>query len=59
MALVLYHNPISTCSQKVRLALAEKGLSFESHVINFDTARTSVRVVSPAEPQRGGADPGA
>jgi glutathione S-transferase len=36
MALVLYHNPISTCSQKVRLALAEKRLSFESHVINFD-----------------------
>ena len=36
MALALYHNPISTCSQKVRLALAEKRLRFESHVINFD-----------------------
>ena len=36
MALLLYHNPISTCSQKVRLALAEKRLSFESHVIHFE-----------------------
>jgi glutathione S-transferase len=36
MALALYHNPISTCSQKVRLALAEKRLSFESHVIHFE-----------------------
>lgn len=28
--LTLHHNAISTCSQKVRLVLAEKGLSFES-----------------------------
>ncbi|MDJ0927192.1 MAG: glutathione S-transferase family protein [Gammaproteobacteria bacterium] len=30
MSPVLYHNAISTCSQKVRLALAEKGIAFES-----------------------------
>ncbi len=35
MSLVLYHNPISTCSQKVRLALAEKNLPFESRVIDW------------------------
>ncbi len=35
MSLILYHNPISTCSQKVRLALAEKGLDYVSHVVDF------------------------
>ena len=31
----LYHNPMSTCSQKVRLVLAEKQLDFESVVLNL------------------------
>lgn len=31
----LYHFGFSTCSQKVRLVLAEKGLEFESHEINL------------------------
>ena len=31
----LYHNHISTCSQKVRLVLAEKGLDFESHIVDL------------------------
>ncbi len=31
----LYHNPVSTCSQKVRLVLAEKGLSYESALIDL------------------------
>ncbi len=35
MNLVLYHSPYSTCSQKVRIALAEKGLAYESREINF------------------------
>ncbi|MBP6031098.1 MAG: glutathione S-transferase family protein [Sphingobium sp.] len=35
MSLVLYHSPISTCSQKVRLALAEKNLPFESRIMQF------------------------
>jgi len=35
MTLVLYHNPISTCSQKVRIALAEKGLEYEPHLMRF------------------------
>lgn len=32
---VLYHFPPSTCSQKVRMALVEKGVSFESRVVNL------------------------
>ncbi len=31
----LYHNQISTCSQKVRLVLAEKELDYESALINL------------------------
>ena len=31
----LYHAPISTCSQKVRLALAEKGLDYDSEFIDL------------------------
>jgi glutathione S-transferase len=31
----LYHAPISTCSQKVRLVLAEKGLAYDSHYIDL------------------------
>ncbi len=31
----LYHNGMSTCSQKVRLTLAEKGQAFESHHFNL------------------------
>jgi len=34
-ALELYHNHMSTCSQKVRLVLAEKGLEFESHLVDL------------------------
>lgn len=33
--LVLYHAWASTCSQKVRFALAEKGLEWEGHLINL------------------------
>ena len=33
--LFLYHAPISTCSQKVRLVLAEKQLEWEGKSINF------------------------
>ena len=35
MTVRLYHGNISTCSQKVRLALAEKGVSFDSVVLNL------------------------
>jgi len=35
MTLELYHAPYSTCSQKVRLVLAEKGLRYESHLVNL------------------------
>lgn len=33
--LELYHSPISTCSQKVRLVLAEKGLAWTSRLVTF------------------------
>ncbi len=35
--LELYHNHISVCAQKVRLVLAEKGLSWKGH--HFDLRR--------------------
>ena len=35
MALVLYHNDMSVCAQKVRLALAEKGLAYEARHFNL------------------------
>jgi glutathione S-transferase len=38
MSLILYHHPISTCSQKVRLMLAEKGLEYESQVVDLSRA---------------------
>ena len=31
----LYHNPLSSCSQKVRMVLAEKGLSFDDAIIDL------------------------
>jgi len=34
MTLVLYNFPQSTCSQKVRLVLWEKGLAFEDHIVD-------------------------
>jgi glutathione S-transferase len=36
--LELYHAPISTCSQKVRLVLAEKKLAWTAHEISFSKA---------------------
>lgn len=33
--IALYHNAASTCSQKVRLVLAEKGLEYRSHDIDL------------------------
>jgi glutathione S-transferase len=33
--LELYHNAVSTCSQKVRLVLEEKGLEWKSHVVDL------------------------
>ena len=37
MMLKLYNSPISTCSQKVRLCLAEKGLDWMDHRISLET----------------------
>jgi glutathione S-transferase len=35
MALTLYHNDMSVCAQKVRMALAEKGLAHEAFHLNL------------------------
>lgn len=35
MSIVLYHSPYSTCSQKVRLVLAEKKIDYTSREISF------------------------
>jgi glutathione S-transferase len=35
MTIALYHNVASTCSQKVRLVLAEKDLAYESHDVDL------------------------
>lgn len=35
MTLTLYHNDMSVCAQKVRLALAEKGLAYEGRHLNL------------------------
>ena len=36
-SLTLYHGLASTCSKKARLALYEKGVAFESRLINLQT----------------------
>ena len=41
--LTLYNWPTSTCSQKVRLVLAEKSLSYEDRRLNFEQERESCR----------------
>ena len=33
--LELYHNTMSSCAQKIRVALAEKGLEWKSHHLNL------------------------
>lgn len=48
--LVLYHATASTCSQKVRLALAEKGLAWEGHALNlrtFDQLKPEFLAINP------------
>lgn len=46
----LWHAPLSSCSQRVRLVLAEVGLSFESHVLNLEAgehATESYQAIHP------------
>lgn len=38
MAISLYHTRFSTCSQKVRLVLAEKSLPYESRLVNMQAS---------------------
>ena len=49
--LTLYHAAASTCSQKVRLALAEKGLAWEGVALNlraFDQLKPEFLALNPA-----------
>jgi glutathione S-transferase len=50
LMLELYHNDMSTCAQKVRLTLAEKGLEWKSHHLNLragDTRTDSYKKLNP------------
>ena len=40
--LTLYHGLASTCSKKVRMCLAEKGLAYESRLMNLVHFQTAV-----------------
>ena len=47
----LYHSTHSTCSQKVRICLAEKGLAWTGHHLNlrrFDQLKTEFLALNPA-----------
>jgi hypothetical protein len=51
--LELYNNTNSVCAQKIRLALAEKGLQAKEHMLNlqgdqFDPAYLRLRPQAPA-----------
>lgn len=49
--LALYHSASSTCSQKVRLALAEKGLAWTGHHLNlraFEQLKPELLALNPA-----------
>lgn len=51
MSLELYHYQNSVCSQKVRLVLAEKGLSFTSHhvdLMTFENLAEAYLAINPA-----------
>ena len=43
--ITLYHGLASTCSKKVRLALYEKGLEFESRLVNLQAPGRKLAVV--------------
>ena len=56
--IVLYHNNMSTCAQKVRYVLAEKGLEWESVELNLRKGDQHTERLPEAEPGRRRADPG-
>lgn len=46
----LYHNAMSTCSQKARMALAEKGVAWEGHLLDLragDQFKPDFRKINP------------
>jgi glutathione S-transferase len=49
MHMKLYYHPLSTYSQKVLIALYEKGLAFEAEIVNLmdDAARDAYRKIYP------------
>ena len=48
--LELYHNDMSTCAQKVRLTLAEKGLKWKSHHMDLRKGETRTEVYKKLNP---------
>ncbi|MGH7075152.1 MAG: hypothetical protein ACREFD_13245 [Stellaceae bacterium] len=41
MTLTLYHNDVPVCAQKVRMALTEKGLSYDGRNMNLGCGDTT------------------
>ena len=37
----LWHAGLSTCSQRVRITLAELGLEFDSHIVNLNAGENA------------------
>jgi len=57
--LELYHAPQSTCSQKVRIVLAEKGLDWTERRINLNANEQLKSEYLKLNPNGVGADAGA
>lgn len=47
----LWHAGLSTCSQRVRIALAELGLQFESHIVNLHAGENATEWYQAIHPQ--------
>lgn len=47
----LWHSDMSSCSQRVRIALAEKGLEYTSHIINLHKGENASEAYQSIHPQ--------
>jgi glutathione S-transferase len=51
VGLHLWHAPLSSCSQRVRIVMAELGLSFESHVLNLEAGEHATAAYQAIHPK--------
>lgn len=47
----LWHAPLSSCSQRVRITLAEAGKGFESHLVNLEKGEHATRAYQAIHPK--------